>query len=103
MAIEELPVRRERLSGIENINTIKISKGILKLTVEVNELKDLIKVLTKKCVSQADNRTEGSESLDDIPFYSVEDFKAFEIKLIDLGEKYSSLVGVIITNFLLDI
>jgi hypothetical protein len=99
MAIEELPVRPERLNGIENMDNVKIFKGILKLTVEVNELKDLIKVLTKICVCQADNHNEGSESLDEIPISSVEDFKAFEIKLKDSGEKYSSLVCVIITRF----
>ena len=99
MATDERPVRRARIDGMENIDSIRIYKGILKLTIEVNELKDLITVLTKICVSKADSHTEGSETLDEIPISSVEIFKAFEIKLKDSGDKYSSLVNVIITRF----
>lgn len=99
MAIEERPVRRARIDGIENIDPIRIYKGILKLTTEVNELKILITVLTKICVSKADSHTEGSETLDEIPICSVESFKGFEIKLKDSSDKYSSLVNVIITRF----
>nr|CAH0100537.1 unnamed protein product [Daphnia galeata] len=72
---------------MENIDSIKIYKGILKLTIE-----DRIAVLTKICVSKADSHTEGSENLDEIPISSVETFiKAFEIKLKDSENKYSSL------------
>ena len=57
-------------------------------------------MLTKICVSKADSHTEGSETLDEIPISSVETFiKAFEIKLKDSENKYSSLVNVIITKF----
>jgi hypothetical protein len=38
MAIEERQVRRARIDGMENIDYIRIYKGILKLTIEVNEL-----------------------------------------------------------------
>jgi hypothetical protein len=99
LAIEERPVRHARINGIENIDPIWIYKGILKLTIEVNELKDLITVLTKICLSKADCHTEGSETLDEIPICSVESFKAFEIKLKDSADKYSSLVNMIITRF----
>jgi hypothetical protein len=99
LAIEERPVRHARINGIENIDPIRIYKGILKLTIEVNELKDLITVLTKICLSKADCHTEGSETLDEIPICSVESFKAFEIKLKDSADKYSSLVNMIITRF----
>ena len=99
MATDERPVRRARIDGMENIDSIRIYKEILKLTIEDNELKDLITVLTKICVSKADSHTEGSETLDEIPISSVEIFKAFEIKLKDSGDKYSSLVNVIITRF----
>ncbi|EFX85266.1 hypothetical protein DAPPUDRAFT_237773 [Daphnia pulex] len=95
LAIEERPVRHARINGIENIDPIRIYKGILKLTIEVNELKDLITVLTKICLSKADCHTEGSETLDEIPICSVESFKAFEIKLKDSADKYSSLVKFI--------
>ena len=86
MAIKERQVRRARIDGMENIDSIRIYKEILKLTIEDNELKDLITVLTKICVSKADSHTEASETLDEIPISSVETFIAFEIKLKDSGE-----------------
>jgi hypothetical protein len=54
MEIEERPGRHARIDRIENIDTIEIYKGILKLTIEVNGLKDLITVLTKICISEVD-------------------------------------------------
>jgi hypothetical protein len=71
MAIEDRPVRHARIDGIENIYTINIYKEILKLTPEVNKLKDLITVLTNICVSKAESHNEGSETLDQIPICSV--------------------------------
>lgn len=76
MTIEERPVRHENIDRIENIDTIKIYKGILKLTTEVNELEDLITIISKICVSKAESHTEGSETLNEIFIRSAESFEA---------------------------